>query len=94
MTEFGRRLYENGSAGTDHGRGFAMMALGDQIKGGKVLGEWPGFEQDPIFPGPGGLQVKTDYRSILAEVLRGPMKCEAIEKVFPGFTPERVGLVA
>jgi uncharacterized protein (DUF1501 family) len=93
MTEFGRRLYENGSAGTDHGRGFAMMAFGDSINGGKVLGQWPGFEQDPIFPGPGGLQVKTDYRSILAEVLRGPMKCEAIDKVFPGFTPEQVGLV-
>jgi uncharacterized protein (DUF1501 family) len=94
LTEFGRRLYENGSAGTDHGRGFAMMAVGDAIRGGKVLGAWPGFEQDDLFPGPGGLRVKTDYRSVLAEVLRGPMKCEAIGKVFPGFAPRRVGLVA
>ena len=39
MTEFGRRIYENGSLGTDHGRGFAMMAMGHGINGGKVLGK-------------------------------------------------------
>src|SRR6185369_3078027 len=41
MTEFGRRVYENGSLGTDHGRGFALMAIGERINGGRVHGEWP-----------------------------------------------------
>jgi uncharacterized protein (DUF1501 family) len=27
MTDSGRRVYENGSLGTDHGRGFALMAI-------------------------------------------------------------------
>lgn len=94
LTEFGRRLYENGSAGTDHGRGFAMMAIGDRINGGKIHGDWPGFEDDPIFPGPGGLQVKIDYRSVLSEILTGPVGNKSIDKIFPGFAPQLVGLVA
>ncbi|MBZ0185902.1 MAG: DUF1501 domain-containing protein, partial [Candidatus Obscuribacterales bacterium] len=38
ITEFGRRTYENSSMGTDHGRGFALIAIGRRIKGGRVLG--------------------------------------------------------
>ena len=93
LTEFGRRLYENGSAGTDHGRGFALMALGDRIQGGRVHGDWPGFEDDDLFPGPGGLKHTIDYRSVLAEVLAGAMGNRAVDRVFPGFTPQQVGLV-
>lgn len=69
MTEFGRRTKENGSAGTDHGRGYAMMVLGSKrIAGGKVHGEWPGLE-DEFETGPGGLSVVTDYRKVLADVI-------------------------
>ena len=93
VTEFGRRLYENGSAGTDHGRGFAMMALGAGINGGRIHGDWPGFEEDDLFPGPGGLKHTIDYRSVLSEVLAGAMRNSDTDKVFPGFTPQRVGLV-
>src|SRR5258706_9189908 len=46
MTEFGRRTYENGSLGTDHGRGFAMFAMGHGIKGGKIHGKWPGLTEE------------------------------------------------
>lgn len=93
LTEFGRRLYENGSAGTDHGRGFALLALGHGINGGRVHGDWPGFEDDGLFPGPGGLKHTIDYRSALAEVLVGAIGNRAIDKVFPDFTPQPVGLV-
>jgi uncharacterized protein (DUF1501 family) len=69
MTEFGRRTQENGSVGTDHGRGYAMMVLGSKrIAGGKVHGEWPGLEED-FAAGPGGLRVVTDYRRVLADVI-------------------------
>lgn len=38
ITEFGRRFYENASQGTDHGRGFAAMLLGETVAGGEVHG--------------------------------------------------------
>jgi len=94
MTEFGRRIYENGSLGTDHGRGFAMMAIGSRINGGKVHGQWPGLaEEEKEILGPGGLKVMCDYRSVLAELLAGARGNRDVSKVFPGFEPQPVGLV-
>lgn len=92
MTEFGRRIYENGSMGTDHGRGFAMMAMGDRINGGRVIGEWPGLGEEEPSPGPGGLKINFDYRSVLWEVL-DRMGSLSMEKVFPGLRQQHVGLV-
>jgi uncharacterized protein (DUF1501 family) len=99
MTEFGRRLYENGSLGTDHGRGFAMMAMGHGINGGKVLGKWPGLAEeeapgaDPLnIVGPSGLKVLFDYRSVLSEVLTKIVGQRDVNQIFPNFHPEPVGL--
>ncbi|MGH9935230.1 MAG: DUF1501 domain-containing protein [Blastocatellia bacterium] len=93
MTEFGRRVYENSSLGTDHGRGFAMMAIGARINGGKIHGATPDLNvDDEELLGPSGLKVKCDYRSVLAEVLAGAMGNQNLEKVFPGFNPHPVGL--
>lgn len=94
-TEFGRRIYENASTGTDHGRGFAFFALGDQVKGGRVIGPWPLMKEEEILPiGPGGVQMGFDYRSVFSEVLRGAMGLADVSRVFPGFKPEVVGLMA
>ena len=92
MTEFGRRVYENGSLGTDHGRGFALMAIGDKINGGRVIGEWPGLIEEES-EGPGGLRIRYDYRSVLWELLVEVMGCRSVDKVFPNFVSEPVGLV-
>ena len=92
MTEFGRRLYENSSLGTDHGRGFAAMLLSDKINGGRILGPWPCIA-DESMDGPGGMKIQYDYRSVFTEVLRGTMGLSATDKVFPGFQPQRVGLL-
>ena len=43
LTEFGRRVEENGSGGVDHGYGQAVLLLGGGIKGGQVHGQWPGL---------------------------------------------------
>ena len=94
MTEFGRRVYENSSLGTDHGRGFAMMAIGAQVNGGKIHGAIPDLDvDDEELLGPGGLKISFDYRSVLAEVLSGALGNQNIEKVFPHFKPQRVTLV-
>ncbi len=95
-TEFGRRIYENASLGTDHGRGFAFMALGDRVKGGQVLGAWPIQAEEDLnvnTPGPGGLHAETDYRRVFAEVLRGCFPGAEVGKVFPGAELTPVGLV-
>jgi uncharacterized protein (DUF1501 family) len=94
MTEFGRRVYENGSLGTDHGRGFAMLAIGAQINGGKIHGPKPDLSpDDEELLGPGGIKIACDYRSALTEVLAGPLGNQNLEKVFPTFKPQPVGLV-
>jgi uncharacterized protein (DUF1501 family) len=100
MTEFGRRTYENGSLGTDHGRGFALFALGGHVKGGKVHGRWPGLieesssQTDSVNPvGPSGLKVLIDYRSVLAEVLTRFLGHRDVNQVFPNFHPQPVGLI-
>lgn len=93
MTEFGRRTYENGSAGTDHGRGHAMMILGSKVRGGRVHGSYLGLEE-PDCPGPGGLAIAHDYRDVLAEVVGMLGHASALPSVFPGFTPRAMGLAA
>jgi uncharacterized protein (DUF1501 family) len=95
-TEFGRRIYENASLGTDHGRGFALMALGDRVKGGRVLGSWPIRAEEDLnvnTPGPGGLHAETDYRAVFAEVLRGCFSAAKVTRVFPGLELKTVGLL-
>lgn len=98
MTEFGRRVYENTSLGTDHGRGFAMLVLtgADRIKGGKVHGKWSGLDERVGLSeilAPSGLSVEADYRSVLSEVLTGCLgfKPDRLSSVFPDFHPTYIG---
>ncbi len=87
MSEFGRRAYENGSLGTDHGHGSMMMVLGGNVDGGKVHGEWPGLQEGQLI-GPGDLAVTTDYRDVLSEILVKRLNNPAVTDVFPAFQPE------
>ncbi len=84
MSEFGRRLKGNKSMGTDHGYGNAMLALGGNVKGGKMYGNWPGLETDQLDNGV-DLAVTTDYRSILGEILVKVLKNNQLDFIFPGF---------
>jgi len=86
MSEFGRRVHENASLGTDHGHGTMMMLMGGNLTGGKVMGEWPGLEEGSLF-GPGDLAVTSDYRDVLAEVISKRLNNSAIDRVFPGYSP-------
>jgi len=87
MSEFGRRAYENGSLGTDHGHGSMMMVLSGNVDGGKAHGEWPGLQEGQLI-GPGDLAVTTDYRDVLSEILMKRLNNPAVTDVFPVFQPE------
>jgi uncharacterized protein (DUF1501 family) len=86
MSEFGRTVRENGSSGTDHGHGTAMLLLGGAVKGGRVLGQWPGLDQASRYEGR-DLAVTTDFRVLFSEVLKDHLGIGDISAVFPGFTP-------
>lgn len=85
MSEFGRALAENGSRGTDHGHGNAMMVIGAGVKGGRVYGSWPGLERDRLFDGR-DLQVTTDFRDVFAEVVTSHLGVADVSGIFPGYT--------
>lgn len=84
MSEFGRRVQENASGGTDHGRGNAMLLLGGGVRGG-VYARWPGLYPDALDEG--DLAVTTDYRDVLGEVLLKRLGNRSLGRVFPGYTP-------
>lgn len=68
LTEFGRTAAENGSGGTDHGTGGAMIYAGGALRGGQVLGRWPGLGS--LLDGR-DLEPTADVRASAAWVLRG-----------------------
>lgn len=64
FSEFGRRVQENGSAGTDHGAASSMFVVGSGIRGG-IYGQQPSLTDLDD----GDLRFTTDFRSVYATVL-------------------------
>ncbi len=88
MTEFGRRVAENGTLGSDHGHGGILLALGGGIAGGRVLlrdGLWPGLADANLRSG--DLAVTTDFRSVFAEVLERHLGLPRSRPFFRGYSP-------
>jgi uncharacterized protein (DUF1501 family) len=83
-TEFGRRVAENASQGTDHGRASCMLILGGRVNGGRVYADWPGLAASQLHLG--DLQITTDYRVILGEMLVKLMDNPYPERVLEGLT--------
>ncbi len=94
LSEFGRRVEQNGDHGVDHGYGNAMLLLGAGVNGGDVHGVWPGLARAELTDG--DLAVTRDYRSVLWEVLlnRFPEVSGKRARIFPGFVPETIGAMA
>jgi len=84
MSEFGRTFKENGDGGTDHGHGNAMWVMGGSVKGGVIQGHWPGLDSDSLYE-QRDLDVTTDFRSVIAEVLKQHMLLsdDQLSTVFP-----------
>lgn len=64
FSEFGRRVAENGSQGTDHGSAGPMMLIGKKVKGG-----FHGSNPDLANLVQGDLKFETDFRSVYAATL-------------------------
>jgi uncharacterized protein (DUF1501 family) len=87
-TEFGRTVAVNGTRGTDHGTGAAAFLLGGAVRGGRIIGQWPGLSAAALYQGR-DLQPTTDIRSLMKTVLRDHMQVPQRlleESVFPDST--------
>ncbi|WP_282025062.1 DUF1501 domain-containing protein [Limimaricola cinnabarinus] len=86
MTEFGRTARENGTQGTDHGTGGAMLYAGGALRGGQVLGDWPGLSEAALYDRR-DLMPTRDLRAHAGWVMRelfGLDRAVIEEAVFPG----------
>jgi uncharacterized protein (DUF1501 family) len=92
MSEFGRRVQENGGLGTDHGHGSVMWLLGGGMRGGRVHGEWQGLQPDVLFEHI-DLAVTTDYRDVLGEILVKRLGNANLHAVFPNHRVTMRGVV-
>jgi uncharacterized protein (DUF1501 family) len=90
MSDFGRRVAQNGSGGCDHGYGNIMMAMGAGIAGNQVHGTWPGLDPGDLVSG--DLDTTTDFRDVMAEVVRDRLGNTDLAAVLPGHTATPVGL--
>jgi uncharacterized protein (DUF1501 family) len=72
FSEFGRRVQENGSRGTDHGAASCLFVAGPSIKGG-VVGKHPSLADLDA----GDLKFHTDFRRIYATQLDSWLGCDS-----------------
>ena len=92
MSEFGRTARENGDRGTDHGHANCMFVMGGGVRGGKVYGKWPGLAEAQLYEGR-DLNLTTDFRDVLSELVRGQLGNPDVRTVFPGYAPKQLGLL-
>ena len=71
FSEFGRRISENGSTGTDHGAGGLMMAIGGGVNGQQLFGTAARLQpgHPTLENNSGDVRFETDFRSVYARIL-------------------------
>ena len=90
MSEFGRRVQENGAAGTDHGHGGVMFLMSPDLQQTSVHGAWPGI--NTRFLDNGDLAITTDYRDVLSSVLLQRTNLQQTGAIFPNYSPGNLNL--
>ena len=86
MTEFGRTVRLNGTGGTDHGTGGAMILAGGAIRGGQVVADWPGLSEADLYARR-DLMPTRDLRAHAGWIIQGLFGLDrgVVERtVFPG----------
>ncbi len=79
FSEFGRRVAENASSGTDHGKASCLFVAGGGVKGG-MYGKAPSLTE----LSQGDLNHTVDFRSVYANLLTGWLKAPGVEKILGG----------
>jgi uncharacterized protein (DUF1501 family) len=87
ISEFGRNVRENGSLGTDHGRGSCMFVMGPGIAGGRVLTNgWVPLARENLEAGQ-DLRVTIAHRDVLAEIVSRRLGNSNLGVIFPSYVP-------
>jgi uncharacterized protein (DUF1501 family) len=71
FSEFGRRVSENASGGTDHGAAAPMFVLGEKVRAG-LHGQYPSLAPADLFEG--DIKYNVDFRSVYAGLLESWLK--------------------
>lgn len=82
FSEFGRRVEENGSAGTDHGCAGPMFLAGPSVRAG-LIGDHPSLTDLDQ----GDLKMSTDFRQVYASLLQGWLGVAAPQVLGQEFSP-------
>ncbi len=93
MTEFGRTVKQNGTGGTDHGRGSCNFILGNNVKGGIVHGNMLPLAIENLEDGR-DLPVTTDFRSVFSEVADTHLKINNDRVLFPEWNGKKIGVMS
>ena len=82
FSEFGRRVFDNGS-GTDHGAAGVAFAVGDQVKGG-IYGVYSSLELSELLDG-GNLKPTMDFRQVYATIVEDSFGLDSVPIVGGNF---------
>jgi uncharacterized protein (DUF1501 family) len=85
FSEFGRRVKENGSQGTDHGTAAPMFVVGETVKKG-LVGKHPSLEDLEE----GDLKFHTDFRSVYAAILTKWLGVDSSKVIDGNFAPTEI----
>lgn len=85
QSEFGRRVRQNGSGGTDHGYGNPLLVFGGPVNGRRFYGNWMGLDPEILSPYFGDVPATTDFRRVFSELLIRRMGNNKLSAVFPGY---------
>ncbi len=91
FSEFGRTVYENGSAGTDHGTVGPVLVLGNGVTGG-ITTPHPSMDPADLDPETGELPMTTDFRDVFGTIVNNWVSGDA-SVVFPGHTLTDLGFL-
>ncbi len=92
MTEFGRTVAQNGTGGTDHGRGSCNFILGNGVNGGMVHGIVNPLVKENLEDGR-DLAVTTDFRAVFSEVADKHLGINNDKILFPGWSGKQIGVM-
>lgn len=87
FSEFGRRVAENASGGTDHGAAAPMFVIGSRIRSG-LHGMYPSLAPTDLHQG--DLKFTTDFRSVYAGVLEDWLHTKSASVLGRKFEPFRI----